>query len=147
MKKYLWWPDMKKEIAIYMHTHKCQKVKAECQRTVGLFQPLVIPQWKWEHISMDFMTGLWKSAKSNNANWVIVGRLIKTTHFIPFRIGQSMKILAKRFMQEVVRLHGVPATIVLHRYTRFRSLYRKSLMNSLGIHFALFSAYYSQIDG
>jgi len=81
---------MKKEITQYMA--KClvfQQVKVEHQRSSGLLQPLLIPEWKWKHITMDFVTALPRSPKGNNAVWVIIDRLTKSAHIIPFRIGQS----------------------------------------------------------
>ena len=70
---------------------------------------------------MDFVTALPRSQEGNNAVWVIVDRLTKSAHFIPFRLGQSMELLAEKYMQEVVRLHGVPVSIVSDRDTRFLS--------------------------
>ena len=76
---------MKKDIAQYVaQCLVCQQVKAEHQRPAGPLQSLVIPQWKWEHITMDFVTGLPKTPKSNNVVWVIVDRLTKSAHFLPF---------------------------------------------------------------
>ena len=68
---------------------------------------------------MDFVTVPPRSSKGHNAIWVIVDRLTKSAHFIPFRVGQSTEILAERYMQEIVRLHGVPVSIVSDRDTRF----------------------------
>ena len=64
---------------------------------------------------MDFVTALPRSQKGNNVVWVIVDRLTKSAHFIPFRLGQSTELLAGKYMQEVVRLHGVPVSIVSDR--------------------------------
>ena len=61
----------------------CQQVKAEHQRLAGSLQPLSIPEWKWEYITMDFVIGLPRTLGSNNAIWVIVDRLTKSTHFLP----------------------------------------------------------------
>jgi len=62
----------------------CEQVKAECQRTSRLLQPLSILEWKWEHITMNFVTMLSHSPKGNNAVWVIVDRLMKSANFISF---------------------------------------------------------------
>ena len=74
-----------------------------------------------EHITMDFVTALPRSPKGNNAVWVVVDRLTKSAHFIPFRVGQSTEFLADKYIREIVRLHGVPVSIVSDRDTRFRS--------------------------
>lgn len=68
-----------------------------------------------------FCDKITKEIMNNNVIWVIVNRLTKSTHFILFRIDQSMEVLAKKFMQEVVRLHGIPTRIVLDKDTKFRS--------------------------
>ena len=78
-----------------------------------------IPEWKWENITMNFVSALPRRPKGNNAVWVIVDRLTKSAHFIPFKVGQSTKLLAEKYMQEVVRLYGVPASIIPDRDTRF----------------------------
>jgi len=81
---------------------------------------------------MDFVVGLPRSPRENNAIWVIVDRLTKSAHFIPFRVRQTTKALAKKYMQEIVRLHGVPVSIVSDRDTRFVSRFWDSLQRSLG---------------
>ena len=75
---------MKREIA--EHVAKCQtsqRVKAEHQRPGGLLQPLEIPLWKWDNITMDFVVGLPRTTKGNDAIWVVVDRLTKSAHFLP----------------------------------------------------------------
>jgi hypothetical protein len=63
----------------------CQRVKAEHQRPAGLLHPLKIPEWKWEEIGMDFITGLPRTQKGYDSIWVIVDRLAKVAHFIPIK--------------------------------------------------------------
>ncbi|GKE18839.1 putative reverse transcriptase domain-containing protein, partial [Tanacetum coccineum] len=90
-----WWPDMKKEIAIYVS--KCltyAKVKAEHQRPSGLLKQPEIPEWKWEKIAMDFITKLPMSSSGHDAIWVIVDRLTKSAHFLAIREDYSMEKLA-----------------------------------------------------
>ena len=85
---------MKIEIAQYVaKCLVCQEVKAEHRRLGGLLQPLPIPEWKWKNITMDFVTALPRSPKGNNVVWVVVDRLTKSAHFIPFSVGQSTKVL------------------------------------------------------
>jgi len=125
----------------------CQQVKAEHQRPAGLLQPLPIPKWKWEHVAMDFVTALSRSPKGNNAVWVVVDRLTKSAHFIPFRVGQSTELLADKYMREIVRLHGVPVSIVSDRDTRFRSCFWESLQERLGTRLKFSTSYHPEIDG
>ena len=65
----------------------CQLVKAEHQKLGGTLQPLDIPVWKWEHISMDFVIGLTCFRRKNDTKWVIVDRLTKSTHFLAIRVN------------------------------------------------------------
>jgi len=76
---------------------------------------------------MDFVTALPRSPKGNNAVWVIIDHLTKAAHFLPFRVGQSTEVLADKYMREIVRLHGVPVSIVSDRHTRFKLHFWESL--------------------
>ncbi|WVZ52545.1 hypothetical protein U9M48_003593 [Paspalum notatum var. saurae] len=84
LKERFWWYGMKRAVAEYVAVcDTCQRVKAEHQRPAGLLQPLKIPDWKWEEISMDFIVGLPRTQKGYNSIWVVVDRLTKIAHFIP----------------------------------------------------------------
>jgi len=96
---------------------------------------------------MNFVTALPRSQKGNNAVWVIVDRLTKSAHFIPFRLGQSIELLAEKYIHEVVRLHGVPVTILSDRDTRFLSHFWRSLQKSLGTRLKFSTSYHPQTDG
>ncbi|XP_073307232.1 uncharacterized protein [Primulina huaijiensis] len=93
-------------------------VKAEHQRPGGLLQPLEIPEWKWDHVSMDFVVGLPKSRQGQDGIWVIVDRLTKSAHFLPVRMNYNLDKLAILYMDNVVRLHGVPVSILSDRDPR-----------------------------
>ena len=80
----------------------CQKVKAEHQRPGGELQPLEIPEWKWDQIAMDFVTGLPKTTRSHDAIWVVIDRLTKSAHFIPIRTTFSLEQLADLYVREIV---------------------------------------------
>ena len=113
---------MKREIADYVsRCLTCQQVKAEHQRPTGLLQPLQIPEWKWEHITMDFVVGLPTTQKGHYEFLVIVDRLTKMVHFLPFNTKWSVAKLARYYVREIVRLYGVPASIVSDRDARFTS--------------------------
>nr|GEZ41316.1 retrotransposon protein, putative, Ty3-gypsy subclass [Tanacetum cinerariifolium] len=86
LKQYFWWSGMKRDIATFMaRCLICQQVKIEHQRASGLLQQLDIPVWKWDEISMDFVTGLPQTQKRHDAIWVVVDHLTKTAHFLPIR--------------------------------------------------------------
>nr|GEX26130.1 zinc finger, CCHC-type, retrotransposon Gag domain protein [Tanacetum cinerariifolium] len=86
-------------------------VKIEHQWASGLLQPLDIPVWKWDEISMDFVIGLPRTQRRHDAIWVVVDRLTKSLHFLYIRKDYSVSKLAKTFQQEIVRLHGTPSAI------------------------------------
>jgi len=96
---------------------------------------------------MDLISALHRSQKGNNAVWVIMDHLTKSAHFIPFRMGQSTELLAEKYMQEVVRLHGVLISIVFDKDTRFLSHFWRSLQESLGTHLKFSTTYHPQTDG
>ena len=86
IRKYLFWPKMKKEVVDYLACCiECQQVKAEHQYPVGLLQPLPIPEWKWEIISMDFIKGLSKNSRKHDSIMIIIDKLSKEAHFIPVK--------------------------------------------------------------
>ena len=86
LKQTFWWPNMKREVAEFVsRCLTCQKVKSEHKRPQGKLQPLEIPEWKWESISMDFVCGLPRTPKKNNTIWVIVDRLTKSAHFVAMK--------------------------------------------------------------
>ncbi|XP_038711753.1 uncharacterized protein LOC120005947 [Tripterygium wilfordii] len=82
--KHMYWRErMKKDVAEFvLRCLVCQQVKAEHQRPVRLLQRIEIPDWKWERITMDFVTGLPRSRKGYDFVWVIVDRLTKSAHFL-----------------------------------------------------------------
>ncbi|GJT03130.1 putative nucleotidyltransferase, ribonuclease H [Tanacetum coccineum] len=90
LKQNFWWNGMKQEVARFVaKCLTCQQVKIEHQRASGLLQPLDIPTWKWEQISMDFVTRLPRTFKKNDAIWVVVDRLTKSAHFLPIQQGDT----------------------------------------------------------
>nr|GEU81736.1 reverse transcriptase domain-containing protein [Tanacetum cinerariifolium] len=96
MNKLYWWPNMKADIATYVS--KCltrAKVKAEHQRPSRLLVQPAIPEWKWDNITMDFITKLPKSSQGFNTIWVIVDRLTKSAHFLPIRENDPLDKLAR----------------------------------------------------
>ena len=91
LKMVFWWRNMKRSIGQFVSKCiTCQQVKAEHQRPSGLLNPLEIPEWKWEHIAMDFVVGLPPSVKGHHAIWVVVDRLTKSAHFLPVKMTFSM---------------------------------------------------------
>nr|GEU42042.1 putative reverse transcriptase domain, ribonuclease H-like domain, aspartic peptidase domain protein [Tanacetum cinerariifolium] len=97
LKKLYWWPNMKAIIAEYVgKCLTCSRVKAECKKPSGLRIQLEIPTWKWERITMEFITKLPKTSSGRDTIWVIVDRLTKSSHFIPTRETASMETLTSQ---------------------------------------------------
>jgi hypothetical protein len=125
----------------------CQRVKAEHQRPAGLLHPLKIPEWKWEVIGMDFITGLPHTLKGYDSIWVIVDRLTKMTHFIPVKTTYKGSQLAKLYMSRIESLHGVPRKIILDRGSQFTPRFWKSFHENTDAKLNFSLAYYPQTDG
>ncbi|GKE45348.1 putative reverse transcriptase domain-containing protein, partial [Tanacetum coccineum] len=148
MKKLYWWPNMKADIATYVNKClTCAKVKAEHQRPSGLLVQPKIPEWKWDNITMDFVTKLPKSSQGYDTIWVIVDRLTKSAIFTPMRETDPLDKLAKLYLKEVVTRHGIPVSIICDRDPRFASNFWRSLQNALGTNLDMSTAYHPQTDG
>ncbi|KAB2052134.1 hypothetical protein ES319_A12G098700v1 [Gossypium barbadense] len=120
----------------------CQQVKAKHQVPLGLLQPVMIPEWKWDSVTMDFVSGLPLSPKKKDAIWVVVDRLTKFAHFILVPTDFSLDRLVELYIVEIVRLHRVPASIILDRDLRFTSLFWKKLREALGTRLHFSTAFY-----
>jgi hypothetical protein len=128
-----WWPNMKADIATYVSKClTCAKVKVEYQKPSGLLQQPELPMWKWEHISMDFITKLPRTPTGCDTIWVIVDRLTKSAHFLAIKENDKMEKLTRIYMKEVVSRHGVPVSIISDRDSRFTSHFWQSLHKALG---------------
>jgi IS30 family transposase len=139
---------MREDIAEYVaRCDTCQRVKAEHQRPVGLLQPLEIPTWKWDDISMDFIVGLPRTQKGNDSIWVIVDRLTKVAHFLPVKANYSVSRLAELYVDNILKLHGAPRSIVSDRGPQFTTQFWKSLHASMGIELNYSTSFHPQTDG
>ncbi|GJS79857.1 putative reverse transcriptase domain-containing protein [Tanacetum coccineum] len=125
-----WWPGMKRDIAEYVsRCLTCSKIKAEHQKPSGFLQQPEIPEWKWEKITMDFVTKLPKSSSGHDTIWVVVDRLTKSAHFLP------------------IPRHGVPVSIISDRDGRFTSHLWQAFQKALGTRLDMSTAYHPQTDG
>lgn len=108
-------PNMKKEIEeCALRYLNYEQVKDELQRPRGLIQPLEILEQKWEHLTMDFVTGLPKTHRGNDMVWVVVDRLTKSASFLSLKIITSMDGMAWLYVKEKVRIHRIPVFITSH---------------------------------
>nr|GFB50259.1 putative reverse transcriptase domain-containing protein [Tanacetum cinerariifolium] len=122
MKKLYWWPNMKADIATYVSKClTCAKVKAEHKKPSGLLVQPKILEWMWDNITMDFVTKLPKSSQGYDTIWVTVDRLTKSAIFTPIRETDPMDKLARIYLKEVVKRHGIPVSIISDRDPMFAS--------------------------
>ncbi|KAG8481374.1 hypothetical protein CXB51_026156 [Gossypium anomalum] len=125
LRELYWWPGLKREVTEFVRKClTCQQVKAEHQLASGLLQPVKIPLWKWERVTMDFVSGLPLTPSKKDSVW-----------------------LAKLYVAEIVRLHGVPASIISDRDPRFTSRFWQKLHEVLGTQLDFSTAFHPQTDG
>ena len=107
---------MKKDIAKFVRCcPTCQRTKDDHQKLAGELQPLSIPLWKWDDITMDFILGLPLTSDNVDSIWVIVDRLTKVARFIPVNTTYPVEKYGENYMKEIVRLHCTPMTITSDR--------------------------------
>jgi hypothetical protein len=148
LKSRYWWYGIKRVVAEYVALcNNCHRVKAERQRPAGLLQPLKIPQWKWEEISMDFIVRLPTTQSGYDSIWVIVDHFSNVAHFMPFKTTYKGAKLAKLYIARIMCLHGVPKKIVPDRGTHFTSRFWEQLYEAIDTRLNFSSAYHPQTDG
>ncbi|GJX41602.1 putative reverse transcriptase domain-containing protein [Tanacetum coccineum] len=148
VKKLYWWPNMKADIATYVSKClTCARVKAEHQRPSGLLVQPEIPEWKWDNITMDFITKLPRSSQGFDTIWVIMDRLTKSAHFLPIRENDPLDKLARLYLNRIVARHGIPASIICDRDGRFTSNFWRSFQKALGTDTCMSTAYHPETDG
>ena len=144
---HFYWPSMHKTVVEYIsHCDTCQRAKSQTMSPAGLLQPLPVPEQLWEDISMDFVDGLPRSG-SFTSIMVVVDRLSKSAHLIPLSHPYTASIVASRFVANVVKLHGLPRTILSDRDPVFLSHFWKELWCLSGTTLKMSTAYHPQTDG
>ena len=103
LKQNYWWKGMKRDVTDYVSKClTCHQVKAKHQVSSRLLNPIPIPQWKWDNIAMDFLSGLPLTRRKHDAIWVIIDKLTKLAHFIPVRMDYFMDRQAELYVYEIV---------------------------------------------
>ena len=126
---------------------ECQQVNAELRHPAGLLQPHAIPESKWEVISMDFIVGLPLMARRHDSIFIVVDNLMKSAHFIPVRTTYQAPDIARVFISEIVRLHGVPKKIISDRGSVFTGRFWMSFQEALVTQLNFSTAYHLDTDG
>ena len=124
----------------------CRKIKYDQRAPMGLLQPLAIPARIWEDLSMDFVEGL-STSRGHEAILVVVDRLSKGAHFIPLQHPFTAGSVARIFIDNVVKLHGIPRSIVTDRGALFMSSFWQELFSLQGSKLKASSSYHPQMDG
>jgi hypothetical protein len=147
VRKLFFWPGLKAAVEDYVkQCLTCQQAKHEHTHPAGLLQPLPVPSEIWQHLTMDFIEG---SPLSDGADviLVVVDRLTKYAHFLALHHPYTAQQVAHLFLDNVVRLHGVPTSIVSDRDAIFTSTMWREIMKALGTTLNYSTAHHPQTDG
>ena len=148
LRRQYYWRGMKRHVGDFVRRClMCQRVKAEHQKPAGLLQPLEVAEWKWEHVTMDFMTHFPRTPRRHDAVWVVVHRLMKSTHFLAVRMTFTLEEFYRLYIREVVQLHGVSMSIVSDRDPRFTTYFWKSFQKAMGTRLMVSTAFHPQTNG
>ena len=147
IRRWYWWPRITQEVDKYCDSCAiCQASKSKTQRPVGLLHPLPIPNRPWGSIGMDFI-GPFPKSQGYDYLWVIICRLTSMVHLVPVNTTIKASELAALYVREVVRLHGLPDTIVSDRDSKFTSKFWRETHRILGTKLLMSTAFHPQTDG
>ena len=139
---------MKHDIQNFVHEClKCQQLKVEHKHMPGQMQSLDIPSAKWESISMNFITNLSVKWGGYDTLFVVVDRLTEMAHFFQMKKTNMAIHVARLFVKEIFRLHGMPKSIVSDRDSKFTSNFWKATFQAIGTQLRMSTAFHPQTDG
>ena len=143
-----YWNGMKRHVGDFVRRClTCQQVNAKHQKPVGLFQPLEVAEWNWEHVTMDFVTHLLRTPQGHDAVWVIVDRLTKSTHFLVVQMTFTLERFYRLYIREIIRLHVVLVSIVSDIDPRFTTHFWKSFQKAMGTRLTMSATFHPYTDG
>ena len=140
VRQWYWWPSMVKDTQTFCRPcEPCQQAKGSNQKNMGKLHPLPIPTKPWDSIGMDFIGPL-PEINGYNYLWVVICRMTSMVHLIPVHTTMTAKELSWKYLREIVRLHGLPGSIVSDRDSKFTSQWWKELHRTLGMKFLIVRA-------
>lgn len=148
LQRHYWWPTLRNDVTRYVRScDACQRNKPSQQHPAGLLQPLPVPAGRWQELAMDLVVQLPRTPRGHDAILVVVDRLTKRAHFIATRGNADAPELARLFIDNVFRLHGMPRSIVSDRDARFMSRFWRALFGILDVKLRPSTAFHPQTDG
>jgi len=147
IKRYYWWPNMKKDIHNYvLSCSTCARCKIRRHKPYGKIQPLPVPNKPWEIIGVDFIVSL-PSSQDCTCIMVVLDHLTKMIHLVPCSDVPSADLTAKMLLYNVFRYHGFPKIIVSDHGSQFSSEIWTSLCSALNTKPRLATAHHQQTNG
>jgi len=146
--RHYFWPRMSKDVCKYVQScDLCQRMKDGNLPPYGLLQPLQIPEQPWSSISMDFISQLPRTSRGHDSITVFVDRLTKMIHLVPGKTSDDAPTVARQYLNNIFRLHGLSSEIVSDRGSVFTSRFWTAFMKLLDVRMATSTAFHPQTDG
>ena len=148
LQESLWWPRMRQTIEDVLRTcHECQVVQPRNSVKYGLAHPLEIPTRRWDHVTLDLITGLPPSKTGRDACTVFVDRLTKMVHYAPCFKTCNAQDMAALFIDTVIKHHGWPSVVISDRDPRFDSEFWRAVLDGSGTQLRMSTPYHPETDG
>ncbi|GJS26466.1 RNA-directed DNA polymerase [Tanacetum coccineum] len=147
LSEQFYWPRMERDIARFIKKCRVCRMAKTRSTNAGLYQPLPVPVAPWIDVSLDFVLGLPRTQRNKDSIMVVVDRFSKMAHFIPCNKTYDASKVACLFLQEIVRLHGLPKTITSDRDVKFVGHFWRTLWRKMGTQLQFSSSHHPQTDG
>jgi len=147
VKEHFYWPGIIRYVyRVLERCVACKKAKSK-EAAHGLYMPLPVLDQPWVDVSMDFVLGLPRMQRGKDSIMVVINRFSKMSHFLPYHKIDDTSHVADLFFQNIVRLYGIPKSIVSDRNTKFLSYFWKILWKKLGTRLLFCTTCHPQTDG
>jgi len=147
LKDHYYWPKVSKDVEHFLKRYStCQHAKSH-SRPQGLYSSLPVPEGPWKDVSLDFITSFPKTQRHKDSIMVVVDRFFKMAQFVACHTTNDASFIANLYFKEIVRLHGIPRSIVSDRDTKFLSHFWLTLWRKFGTHLKFSITCHPQNDG